>query len=294
MLDILEHLRKSGIAYEENVPMSAKTTFRIGGAAELVLLPESKEEAAECVRLCGVEKPFVLGCGSNLLVKDSGISRPVISTKRLKEISLEGNVIRCGAGVKLSELCWFAQKNSLTGLEFAYGIPGSAGGAAYMNAGAYGGEMKDILQKIEYVNAAGELCELPVEKAELGYRHSVFMNVGGLVTRITVRLVPGDADEIKAKMQEIMQKRRDKQPLEYPSAGSVFKRPAGHFTGELIQRCGLKGKNVGGAYVSEKHAGFMVNMGGATAADVRALIAVVQTVVEQETGILLEPELKFV
>jgi len=290
----LEYLRETGIAYEENVLMSAKTTFRIGGEAELVLLPKTREEAAECVRLCGAEKPFFLGCGSNLLVKDSGISQPVIATERLKDISLEGNAIRCGAGVKLSELCIFAQKNSLAGLEFAYGIPGSAGGAAYMNAGAYGGEMKDVLQTIEYVNAAGELCELPAEEAELAYRHSVFMNIGGLVTGISVRLAPGGPDEIKANMQEIMQKRRDKQPLEYPSAGSVFKRPAGHFAGELIQRCGLKGKNIGGAYVSEKHAGFMVNMGGATAADVRALIAVVQTVVEQETGILLEPELKFV
>ena len=291
---MLELLHETGIAYEENVPMSAKTTFRIGGAAALVLLPETREETAECIRICGAEKPFVLGCGSNLLVKDSGLAQPVISTERLKDISLDGNVIRCGAGVKLSELCKFAQKNSLAGLEFAYGIPGSAGGAAYMNAGAYGGEMKDVLQTIEYVNAAGELCEMPAEEAKLGYRHSAFMNIGGLVTGVSVRLVPGDPDEIKVNMQEIMQKRRDKQPLEYPSAGSVFKRPEGHFAGELIQRCGLKGKNVGGAYVSEKHAGFMINMGGATAADVRALIAVVQTVVEQETGILLEPELKFV
>jgi len=290
----LEYLRETGIAYEENVPMSAKTTFRIGGAAALVLQPKNREEAAECVRVCGQEKPFILGCGSNLLVKDSGISQPIISTEQLKNISIEGDIIRCGAGVKLSELCVFAQKNSLAGLEFAYGIPGSAGGAAYMNAGAYGGEMKDILHMIEYVSAAGELCEMPAEEAELAYRHSVFMEIGGLVTGITVRFAPGDPDEIKAKMQEIMQKRRDKQPLEYPSAGSVFKRPAGHFAGELIQRCGLKGKNVGGAYVSEKHAGFMINKGGATAADVRALIAVVQTVVEQETGILLEPELKFV
>ena len=289
----MSDLRELGIAYEENIPMSAKTTFKIGGAADFVLLPATKEQAADCLRACE-EAPLILGNGSNLLVKDSGLAQPVISTEKLQSISLEGERILCGAGIKLSEVCMFAQKNSLTGLEFAYGIPGSAGGAAFMNAGAYGGEMKDVLQEIEYVDSRGELRIISVWDAGLGYRRSIFMETGGIITGLTLRLSPGDPDEIKAKMQEIMQKRRDKQPLEYPSAGSVFKRPEGHFAGALIQQCGLKGKSVGGAQVSEKHAGFIVNTGGAKAADVRALIALVQAVVEQETGVPLVPELKFV
>jgi len=290
---MLDQLRALGVAYEENIPMSAKTTFKIGGAAELILLPATREEIATCVRACE-EPPFILGNGSNLLVKDSGIDRPVISTEKLQNLRLDGNMIYAGAGVKLSELCVFAQKNGLAGLEFAYGIPGSAGGAAYMNAGAYGGELKDILRSIDYVNRSGEMYTMPAEEAKLGYRHSIFMQTGGVITGVSLRLSPGDPDAIKANMQDTMQKRRDKQPLEYPSAGSVFKRPVGHFAGELIQRCGLKGKRVGGAQVSEKHAGFIINTGGAAAADVRALIALIQAVVEQETGVFLIPEIKFV
>ena len=286
-------LRNLGIAYEENVPMSARTTFKIGGAAALILLPENAGQVARCLRACE-EAPFILGSGSNLLVKDSGLAQPVISTEKLHGISLEGERIHCGAGAKLSEVCIFAQKNGLAGLEFAYGIPGSAGGAAFMNAGAYGGEMKNVLQQIEYADPAGELRIILSEDAALGYRHSIFMETGGAITGITLRLHPGNPAEIKAKMQETLQKRRDKQPLEYPSAGSVFKRPKGQFAGALIQRCGLKGKSVGGAQVSEKHAGFIVNTGGAKAADVRALIVLVQAVVEQETGVRLVPEIKFV
>jgi UDP-N-acetylmuramate dehydrogenase len=163
-----------------------------------------------------------------------------------------------------------------------------------MNAGAYGGEMKDVLHSVQYIDASGELCELPAKTLKLGYRHSIFMKNGGVVTGLTVRLTPGDPSEIRAKMNEILQMRKDKQPLDYPSAGSVFKRPQGRFAGALIEQCGLKGQGVGGARVSEKHAGFIVNAGGATAADVRALIALVQTVVEAETGVFLEPEIKFV
>ena len=297
MTEIIARLAALGIAYEENIPMSAKTSFKIGGAAELMLFPATVEELQACIKLCAEqgEKPFILGCGSNLLVKDSGIDGVVISTEKLLGISLDGDgLIACMAGVKLSELCVFAQKQGLAGLEFAYGIPGSAGGAAYMNAGAYGGEMKDVLHSVRYVDPAGELRELPIEALDLGYRHSVFMQNNGVIAGITVKLQPGDSSEIRMKMNEILQKRKDKQPLELPSAGSVFKRPEGHFAGALIEQCGLKGKGVGGAQVSEKHAGFIVNAGGATAADVRALIALVQAVVEAETGIFLEPEIRFV
>ena len=300
MKEIIAQAQALGIAYEESVPMSAKTSFRIGGAAELMLFPATPGQLSDCIRLCMEqgEKPFILGNGSNLLVKDSGLDGVVISTEKLQRIAVLGcdgdGFVFCEAGVRLSELCVFAQKQGLSGLEFAYGIPGSAGGAVYMNAGAYGGEMKDVLESVDYVDTQGELCELPEHALDLGYRHSVFMRNGGVVADLTVHLTPGDPAEIRAKMNETMQKRKDKQPLDYPSAGSVFKRPEGHFAGALIEQCGLKGQGVGGARVSEKHAGFIVNAGGATAADVRALIAVVQTVVENETGVFLEPEIRFV
>ena len=295
--NMVEKIRALGIAFEENLPMSAKTSFKIGGAAELVLFPASAGQLQACVKLCGEHgvKPFILGNGSNLLVKDSGLDGVVIATERLQGISLGGGgLVTCGAGVKLCELCVFAQSQCLTGLEFAYGIPGSAGGAVYMNAGAYGGEMKNVLHSVRYAAPDGALLELPAERLGLGYRRSVLMENGGVAADLTVRLAPGDPAEIKARMNAVMQKRKDKQPLEYPSAGSVFKRPEGHFAGALIEQCGLKGRSVGGARVSEKHAGFIVNTGGARAADVRALIALVQTVVERETGVFLEPEIRFV
>ncbi len=294
---ILSDLQAANIAYEEDVSMCAKTSFKIGGAAQLMLFPAGEEQLQTCLRLCkqAGETPFILGCGSNLLVKDSGIDGVVISTERLTGIACDGGgLVSCGAGTKLSELCVFAQKHGLSGLEFAYGIPGSAGGAAYMNAGAYGGEMKDVLHSVRYADPAGELHALAADALELGYRHSVFMQNGGVVTGLSVRLQTGDAGDIRAKMDKIMRKRLDKQPLEFPSAGSVFKRPEGQFAGALIEQCGLKGKSVGGAQVSDKHAGFIVNTGGATAADVRALIAVIQSVVENETAVFLEPEIRFV
>lgn len=294
---IIAEAREANIAWREKVPMRQKTSFKIGGAAELMLFPASQEELRHCLRLCkdAGAQPFILGNGSNLLVKDSGLDGVVIATEGLQGIeSLGDGRIRCEAGVKLSELCIFAQKQGLSGLAFAYGIPGSAGGAVFMNAGAYGGEMRDVLVSVTYANADGESATLPADALDLRYRHSAFMENGGVVTALTVRLTPADPEEIRAAMEDIMGRRREKQPLEYPSAGSVFKRPEGQFAGALIERCGLKGRQVGGAQVSEKHAGFIINRGGAKAADVRALIAVVQSVVENETGFLLEPEIKFV
>ena len=321
---MVAQLAALGIAYQENVPMSSKTSFKIGGAAELMLFPASPGQLSDCIRLClehseatepRRRRPFILGNGSNLLVKDSGLDGVVISTEKLQRLKYMGDGrIYCEAGVKLSELCIFAQKNGLSGLEFAYGIPGSAGGAAYMNAGAYGGEMKDVLLYVSVVQPDGSpivyfapehknysITQLDgstivhtAPELKLGYRRSVFMETGDVVSVITLQLAPGDPAAIRAKMDEIMQKRRDKQPLEYPSAGSVFKRPEGHFAGALIEQCGLKGHSVGGAQVSEKHAGFIVNTGDAKARDVRALIALVQAVVEAETGVFLEPEIRFV
>jgi UDP-N-acetylmuramate dehydrogenase len=277
--------------------MKTKTSFKIGGAAALLLLPRDAEELSACVRLCrdAGEAPLILGRGSNLLVKDTGLRQPVVSTEELKVLNERSpGRLFCQAGVKLQDLCLFAQKQGLTGLEFAYGIPGSAGGAAYMNAGAYGGEMKDVLRSVWAVSPEGIIRERPTEELDLSYRHSVFMEDGSAVLAMEMQLRPGDAAEIRARMDGIMERRKSKQPLECPSAGSVFRRPPGQFAGALIDQCGLKGCAVGGAQVSEKHAGFIVNAGGATAADVRALIALVQTVVEEKTGFFLEPEIEFV
>jgi len=299
-----KYLQEHGIAFEEFVPMQSKTSFKIGGAAELMLFPNSVEQLQICVKLY-IEhseateprrrRPFILGNGSNLLVKDSGLDGVVIATEQLQKIEApEDGLILCEAGVKLGELCIYAHKHSLSGLEFAYGIPGSLGGAVYMNAGAYGSEMKDILYSVQYIDPAGELRELPAEQLGLGYRRSVFMQNGGIVCAAMVKLQPGDPVKIKSQMDDVMRRRREKQPLEYPSAGSVFKRPEGHYAGALIEQCGLKGRSVGGAQVSEKHAGFIINTGGAKARDVRALIALVQAMVEQETGVFLEPEINFI
>ncbi|MDR2754031.1 MAG: UDP-N-acetylmuramate dehydrogenase [Oscillospiraceae bacterium] len=297
MRRFLAELAALGVDYRQEVLMSANTSFKIGGPAALVLYPASLGALQGCVALCAAQglKPFVLGNGSNLLVKDSGIDGVVISTEKLQTIErLQGGVVACGAGIKLNELCVFAQKNGLSGLEFAYGIPGSVGGAVFMNAGAYGGEMKEVLGPVTCVTSTGACVLVPPKEQGLGYRHSAFMEMDGIVASACFLLAPGNSLEIKAKMNETMQKRRDKQPLEFASAGSVFKRPAGHFAGGLIEQCGLKGKGVGGAQVSEKHAGFIINTGGARAADVRALIALVQEVVQRQTGVLLEPEIRFV
>ena len=295
--EIARQTEALGVSCQEQVPMSQRTSFRIGGPAELMLFPASPAELRSCLSLCRAagEKPFILGNGSNLLVKDSGLDGVVVAMEGLRGIELlEGCRIRCAAGEKLSELCLYAQKNGLAGLEFAYGIPGSAGGAVFMNAGAYGGEMKDVLLDVEYIDAQGEFSSLRASELGLSYRHSAFMENGGTVTALTVRLRPGDPGEIRTMMDDIMGRRREKQPLEFPSAGSVFKRPEGQFAGALIEQCGLKGRRVGDAQVSEKHAGFIVNRGEAMARDVRALIALVQTVVEDETGVFLEPEIKFI
>jgi len=294
---MIQELNALDVAFEQDLALSRKTSFHIGGPAELVLFPASIEQMQRCIKLCNEhhQTPFILGNGSNLLVKDSGMDGVVICTEQLQTLELaDENMIYCQAGVVLSKLCSFAQKNSLAGLEFAFGIPGNLGGSIFMNAGAYDGEMKDVVHSVEYIDQTGELRELPASELDFGYRQSVFRKKGGVIVAAKLQLSPGDAEQIKTQLLDITARRREKQPLEFPSAGSVFKRPPGHFAGGLIQQCGLKGRSVGGAQVSEKHAGFIINTGNATAADVRALIALVQAVVEQETGVLLEPEIQFV
>ena len=285
---------------EENVllnePMSDHTTFRIGGPADIFLVPHSIEEVQKVLRFCR-EKDlplFILGNGSNLLVSDGGYRGIVLQIYRnLEDIRVEGQEIRASAGALLSGIAAAAKNASLTGFEFAGGIPGTLGGAVVMNAGAYGGEMKDVLKKVTVLIQTGELLTLPAEKLGLGYRTSIIKTAGYLVLGAVLTLRPGDPEEIRARMRELSQQRKSKQPLEYPSAGSTFKRPEGYFAGKRIMDSGLRGYRVGGAQVSEKHCGFVINTGGATAFDVRRLMKDVSDTVQERFGVQLEPEVKF-
>lgn len=282
--------------YLLNEPMNRYTTMKIGGNADIILFPDSTQAVSGIVKECrkaGIPLT-VVGNGSNLLVRDSGIRGAVLLLgSNFSDVCYLGNgVFSAQAGASLTKLCRCALAQSYTGLEFAFGIPGSVGGAAFMNAGAYGGEMKDVLYKCRHVTDKGELAELPVEQMDLSYRHSVYGNNHFIITEVFVKLKPGSHDVIQAKMEELMQRRKSKQPLEYPSAGSTFKRPEGYFAGTLIEACGLKGKQIGGAQVSEKHAGFLVNAGGATCRDVLELAAFVQQTVKEQKGVDLEMEIK--
>lgn len=282
---------------EREVSMKNYTSFKVGGPAELFLSPEDAGQTAKLVRFCEKEEipVFVLGKGSNLLVSDRGIKGAVIYTGKQCGISLvDENTVRAQSGASLAQLCTFALENSLSGLEFVYGIPGTVGGAVFMNAGAYGGEMKDVLLNSEYVSTDGTSGELDNEAMELSYRHSAYENSNLVITAASVRLAPADRNEIKSTMNDILARRKEKQPLEYPSAGSTFKRPEGNFAGALIEQCGLKGVSVGGAQVSEKHAGFIINRGGATAADILSLIKHVQARVKAQTGVSLETEIRLI
>ena len=275
-------------------PLARHTTFRIGGPAAVFAEPQTPEEAVRIAEDCRAkDTPLrALGNGSNLLVSDTGVDGVVLSTAGLRELRRDGVRLICGAGVPLSSACVLAQREGLTGLAFAYGIPGTVGGAVLMNAGAYGGEMAQVIESVEFWED-GEVRTLGASELELSYRHSRFSHGHALILRAVLRLTPGDPAAILAEMQELMGRRRDKQPLELPSAGSTFKRPAGAFAAALIDQCGLKGLRVGGAMVSEKHAGFVVNAGGATCADVLALMRQVRGVVQEKTGYLLEPEVEF-
>ena len=284
------------LAVEKDVLLQKHTSFRIGGPARRMAFPETGEQLVRAVELaesCG-GRWFVLGKGTNLLMADEGLDALVIKTERMNGIRLVDEVtIEADAGISLARLAVFAQQQCLSGLEFAHGIPGSLGGAVYMNAGAYGGEMKQVLTEITALWPDG-MRKMSAEEADLSYRHSVFSEEGGIVLSAVVRLVKDDPAAIRARMDELMERRKKTQPLEYPSAGSTFKRPTGNFAGTLIEKNGLKGLTVGGAQVSEKHAGFLINVGGATCADVLALIEQVQQRVFEASGVRLEPEVKII
>ncbi len=280
----------------EHEPMSAHTSFRIGGPARLMALPKSEGEAVAAVRAAaalGLE-PVFMGNGSNLLVADRGLDAFVVKAfEGLCTLERTGeNEITAGSGLLLVRLANFAQELGLTGLEFAHGIPGTLGGAVTMNAGAYGGEMCQVVRRTKYLAADGTVAYLEGEEHDFAYRHSAFSNGNRLILSAQLALAPGDSAAIRACMDDLMERRRSKQPLEWPSAGSTFKRPVGNYASALIEQCGLKGTQVGGAQVSEKHAGFLINRAGATCADVLALAAQVREIVLQKTGVELELEIK--
>ena len=276
-------------------PMRKHTTFRIGGNADIFVRPESKEQIAEILRLCRKQDVpyFILGNGSNLLVGDRGFRGVVINIMdNMNDIKVDGGIIKAQAGAMLIKVSRAARDNSLTGLEFASGIPGTIGGAIYMNAGAYGGEMKDVVTQVTAMDAEGEIYTFGTDELEFSYRHSVIQQRDLIVLDVTMKLAAGDQKIIDDRMSELAVARRTKQPLEYPSAGSTFKRPEGYFAGKLIMDAGLRGYSVGGAQVAEKHCGFVVNRGGATAVDVVGLIGDVQSKVSEKFGVMLEPEVK--
>ncbi len=290
-------LTEIGVSFDRDEPMSRHCSFRTGGNADLYARPADEGHlvaAVKAVREFGAPL-YVLGCATNVLVPDEGLPGVVVSTTdALSELRLTYGGVYCGAGVTMNRLAAFCLENSLTGMEFCYGIPGSVGGAVYMNAGAYGGEIRDVITSAGAI--AGPECGMFIYAApllDLGYRHSRFEeHPDEVILNAVFAPQPGDPEAIRARMDELMQKRRDKQPLDMPSAGSTFKRPEGHFAGALIEQCGLKGFSVGGAMVSPKHAGFVVNTGGATSADVLSLIRLVQERVLAQTGVMLEPEVR--
>ncbi len=292
---LLKELRRVLPALEarQEEPLRSYTSFGIGGPAKLLLLPASGEELAslcQTLRRLGV-KPLLLGNGSNVLAPDEGIDGVVIVTRRSAGIAREGEELTAECGAALTKLSAFAAEEGLTGLEFAYGIPGTLGGALVMNAGAYGGEMKDVTARVDYLDGELRLCSAAGEDLGFAYRRSRF-TPEDVILRARLTLEPGDRETVKARCRELTEKRKASQPLEWPSAGSAFKRPREGYAAALIDQAGLKGYAVGGAQVSEKHAGFVVNRGGATAADVKKLLEDVRKVVLDRSGILLEPEIK--
>ena len=289
---------KLGATIEYNAPMSRYTSFKAGGCAKLLIKPNSIDTLAKLLNECQLKEVnyLVIGNGSNLLVSDNGFDGVIIKIgSDISQIKLiDEETIYCEAGVTMKSLCNFAYENSLSGLEFAYGIPGNLGGAVYMNAGAYGGEMKDVLVSCKHIENNGEIGELVGDELQLDYRRSAYTDNGFTVVSAILKLKKGDQAEIKASMNDKLSKRREKQPLEYPSAGSTFKRPVGYFAGALIEQSDLKGYTVGGAQVSEKHAGFVINKNNATATDIITLIKDVQKIVYEKHSVMLETEVKII
>lgn len=293
-IELEECLKSDIIRYNEN--LRKHTSFKLGGPCEILISPTKEEEVIEAIELCKKWSIpyFILGNGSNLIIKDGGFRGAMIKLTSLKDIECKGNKIISKSGATLAAVSGVALKNSLKGMEFASGIPGTVGGAITMNAGAYGGEMKDILESVKVLTQDGDILNIPVEGLELAYRSSVVTKNNYIVLEAIFSLEDGNPEDIRNRMNELNSRRKDKQPLTYPSAGSTFKRPPDHFAGKLIEDAGLKGFSVGGAMVSEKHAGFVINYDNATADDVLTLIGKVQEKVKDAYDIDLETEVKVI
>lgn len=295
MQSIKQLAEQLGCSVVESPKLSQYTTFRIGGIAPLCIdLPSNAatqivQALREKDRSC-----FWIGKGSNLLVSDRGISDVLLHLIPTNEVFIQDNIVTCDAGLPVIELCKIVRDAGLSGLEFAFGIPGTVGGGVYMNAGAYGGEFSQVLQSAKVLCSDGTVKEILASDLQLGYRHSALMETGGIVLEATFKLQKDDASLIQERMQDFMNRRREKQPLNYASAGSFFKRPEGHFAGGLIQQCGLKGFRIGDAMISDKHAGFLVNCGNATCDEVKAVAREVRRRVLEETGVELQPEVRLI
>lgn len=297
MEQLMQKLQTLGTEWELNCPLCKHSTFRIGGVADLAVFPHSSDQLCQTLTLLrGQEIPMrIIGNGSNVVFSDAGYRGVVVFTEKCRKIKIEDNILFADAGASLSAVASAARDENLSGLEFAFGIPGTLGGAVYMNAGAYGGSMSDVCISSEYYDLqTGQRGSLTDGEQDFDYRKSIYQShPERVILNATLQLQKGDREQITQTMRTFWDKRRNTQPLELPNAGSIFKRPKGHFAGKLIEDCGLKGLTVGGAQVSEKHAGFIVNVGGATCEDVKCLIEQIQTTVLQQTGVELECEIQF-
>lgn len=294
--DILRTEYAEKLRLEWDVPLAKYTTFHIGGPAECFISARNSEEVQMVIRFCKEHRVdlHILGNGSNLLIDDKGIMGIILYIgRRMQDIQINGTEVIADAGARMTLVSRAAAEASLTGLEFAFGIPGTIGGGVIMNAGAYGGELCQVVTKVEAFDKDGNLIVLEGDTLEFGYRSSILKRQGYIVSKVYMRCRPGDKDQIQAYMMELSKRRRDKQPLEYPSAGSAFKRPEGYYAGRLIEDSGLKGYTIGGAQVSEKHAGFIINKEGASGKDVRSLIGYIKATVMDKFGVELEPEYVF-
>ena len=295
---IINNAIELGCKVIKNEPLKNHTTFKVGGECNALIHINNIENCSTLIRLCNENQvPYiVIGKGSNLIVDDNGYNGIVLLMGNdFSNITvLDDTTIICDAGTSLASACIYAYENGLTGLEFAWGIPGTIGGAVYMNAGAYGGEIADIIVSAEYLDSTGRLLSINKNKMQLSYRYSIFSDNDYVITKAIIKLKKGDKTEVKAKMDELMQRRKDKQPLDFPSAGSTFKRPEGSFASLLIDQCGLKGLSIGGAQVSTKHSGFVINTGNATSRDILSLVEKVKEIVKEKTGYVLECEPKII
>ena len=297
MEQLIQNIQELGVDWEQNCPLSQHSSFRIGGAADLALFPQSTEKLCQALTLLREQNipTLVIGNGSNVVFSDDGYRGAVVFTGKCRKIQIDGDIVIADSGVLLSTLSSAVRDESLSGLEFTFGIPGTLGGAIYMNAGAYGGSMSDVCVLSKYYDLkTGQVSSLTDSEHTFGYRQSIYQkHPERVILGATLKLKRGIRKSITETMRTYWDKRRTTQPLEFPNAGSTFKRPEGHFAGKLIEDCGLKGLTVGGAQVSTKHAGFIVNIGGATCEDVKRLIEQIQATVLQQTGVELECEIKF-